>query len=66
MVRGRNQLLKRQESTHFFITEEVNCVPTSVKISLGIPTRLKLLTSASATDSVSIDDSGTASGYLVA
>ena len=45
---------------------EVNWVPLSLSISLGNPTLLKTSRSASATRSVSIFGSVTASGYLVA
>ena len=49
-----------------FIKSEVNCLPRSVRHSLGIPTLENISTKASATEIVSIDLSGIASGNLVA
>ena len=49
-----------------FIKPETNCDPLSLRISLGRPTRENMPIKASATTSVSMDFSATASGYRVA
>ena len=49
-----------------FMQSEVNCVPMSLKISSGKPSRENKSSSASATFSVVMLFNATASGYLVA
>ena len=49
-----------------FIKPETNCDQLSLRISLGRPTRENMQIKASATTSVSMDFSATASGYRVA
>ena len=49
-----------------YISEDVNCVPRSHKISLGNPIRQNILNRSSATLVVSIPAKGIASGSQVA
>ena len=51
--------------THF-MRVDINWVPWSERISSGIPRRVKMVHSASATVPASIRLNGIASGYLVA
>ena len=48
------------------ISPDTNCGPLSLNIIEGIPTREKMPNNASATVSVSVEVSATASGYRVA